>query len=210
MGVSDDEEDNVAEEEDGDNDSLSEGESSNDSDDDDEEEDEDSAPDQTLMFMIQSMAKLAESKENRQKNKLIAQSRAQDCDMVKQGLQTWFSHVEAEKAERVAQLNQEMEDEQARLLSLHDDLIAHAAAWSEAVAVHQAEIAERSEAFEEAKSKIAEMDDNATKEDASLRKKMRTKAKAAAEEFKQAKKKGASKKEKGRKAAAQAIQMQFN
>ena len=40
---------------------------------------------------------------------------------------------------------------QARLLSLHDDLISHAAVWSEAVAVHQAQIAERLEAFEEAK-----------------------------------------------------------
>ena len=54
------------------------------------------------------------------------------------------------------------------------------------------------------------MDDNAIKEDSSLRKKMRTKAKVAVENFKQAKKKSVSKKEKGRKAAAQAIQMQFN
>ena len=58
--------------------------------------------------------------------------------------------------------------------------------------------------------KIVQMDENAAREDAGLRKKMRMKSKTAAEEFKQAKKKDVSKKEKGRKAAAQAIKMQFN
>jgi hypothetical protein len=40
---------------------------------------------------------------------------------------------------------------QARLLALHDDLMAHAAAWSKAVVAHQEGIAARSDAFEEAK-----------------------------------------------------------
>ena len=54
------------------------------------------------------------------------------------------------------------------------------------------------------------MDENAGREDAGLRKRMRTKGKTAVEDFKLAKKRGVSKKDKGRKAAAQAMKMQFH
>ena len=111
----------------------------------------------------------------------------------------------------------------------------HGKAWSEAVAVHQEEIAARSDLFEKVKwvlcqhikfiaihsvildvntnlirVKIAQMDENAGRDDTGLRKRMRTKGKTAVEEFKLAKKRGTSKKDKGRKAAAQALKMNFH
>jgi len=52
--------------------------------------------------------------------------------------------------------------------------------------------------------------EGAAKEDGHLKKRLRTKAKAAMNEFEAAKKKGTSKKIKDRKAAASAIQMHFN
>jgi hypothetical protein len=51
--------------------------------------------------------------------------------------------------------------------------------------------------------------EGAAKDDAQLKKRMRTKGKAAMEDFKQAKKKGSSKKIKDRQKAANAIPMHF-
>jgi hypothetical protein len=155
-------------------DSLSEGGSSNESDD----EDDDNAPDQTLMFMIQSMVRsmdigstpplcryrcssnstysLADfvgivlCRQSWPKPKKAARRSSSFCraapvtaaryanhkvtrvrsfltcvhacfgDMVvcqvKEGLQSWFSHVESDKLERVEQLKQDMEEEQVRVV----------------------------------------------------------------------------------------------
>jgi len=62
-------------------------------------------------------AKLAAEKENRQKRKLISQSRAGDCGTVRVAMDTWLEQMNADKTAKTNTLRSEIEDEQVG--SLH-------------------------------------------------------------------------------------------
>jgi len=161
-----------------------------------EDEEEEGDADATLMFLVSSMAKLSEDKENRQKRKTIIASRKADCAQIENVLSQWQSHMLAQKKAEQEKLAEEIAEEQKRFEDIHEELAAHVEEWNQQVVIYRDESLKRKGDFEGIMEEKEALEESWIQDETQLKKRIRSKGKCSLEEFGRSQKRGSSKKQK--------------